>query len=1288
MSKRSPAALLASVTAFAGVVAIAPESHAAPAAVFTLSSPMLSVQVAEDFPAVLGYRHRAGGEIGGAAIPPTSVRIDGAAHAATVTGEQVDADTATYRLTFADLPGVELGAKLEVAGDVVTFAVTEVTDTDEHRVGTLDIPGHDLLSVSSDQAGATVNTAVVSADRTTDGDTHTEVTADLATTEKPVGSAYAIVDTDQLAAAIETNSVYDQSGGDSTKERGRIWRSVSATDSGRRVGLWSGQWTYRATGSPYTEELPWAKVTITPDANGDEAVDWQDGAIALRDIQRPMNGAEETPERVVTHIPFNFASQATHPFLRTLDDVKRVSLATDGLGQLAVLKGYGSEGHDSAHPDYGGNYNTRAGGLDDLNTLAREGEKWGADFGVHVNATEAYPEAKTFDETLVEEDKPGWDWIDQSYYIDQRTDLATKNIVDRFAQLRREAHENLDFLYIDVYYSFGWLQERLAQELRGQGWNIGTEWSYHFEEDALWSHWANDESYGGATNKGLNSQMIRFVRNGQKDTWNPDKLLGHTEIVEFEGWTGENDINAFYDNIWRTNLPTKYLQKNPILRWGRDEIVQDGGVRVVNSGETEKTRKIYQDDDLVLDGDAYLLPWQGRAGTEQDEAKLYHYNTDGGRTTWTLTDAWSSSGRLNVYELTEQGRVEAGSVPVRGGKVTLEAKAGTAYVLTKAPGSSLDARWGQGSHIVDPGFNAGNLEAWHPSGPATTGRTSTGQQVAVLDGGEKATISQRLHGLKSGRNALGVWVEVEPGHSRATSVSVTSGGKTHTNRVERSTAKNLVAADELHSTYFQRVEVPFDAGRDGTATVKISAEAGSGRVRLDDVRVVAVDRDLPAASKAKVIVEEDFEEVVQGWSPFVKGTSGGVTDPRTHLAERHEPYTQSGWNGKVTDDVISGDWSLKSHAENGGLVYRTVPQTVRFEPGHRYRVSFDHQTARADDYEWVTGYDSVASGEPRSVEVGARPIGKQVETTRFSEELVAGGCGDYWVGLRTVDENGANGDISIDDFTVEDLGPAGDLPACATLAVDAGEEKLLPGAAGEVTTTLTSDEASETGAGKVDLEVPEGWTAEATTPAAFDSLAPGKSHSVTWKVTPPADAAESSYQLVGSATYDVGGETRTVTRSATVQTAPPPPTADTYASDLGWISATNGWGPVERDTSVGENGAGDGGPITLAGKVYAKGLGAHAVSKVRYYLAGNCTAFSADVGVDDVQTSRGSVRFSVVADGRTVSETGTLGPASATESITADITGAEYVDLVAGDAGDGNGNDHADWADATFQCGA
>ena len=36
----------------------------------------------------------------------------------------------------------------------------------------------------------------------------------------------------------------------------------------------------------------------------------------------------------------------------TLDGIKKINLHTDGLGQGVLLKGYGSEGHDSGHLNY------------------------------------------------------------------------------------------------------------------------------------------------------------------------------------------------------------------------------------------------------------------------------------------------------------------------------------------------------------------------------------------------------------------------------------------------------------------------------------------------------------------------------------------------------------------------------------------------------------------------------------------------------------------------------------------------------------------------------------------------------------------------------------------------------------------------------------------------------------------------------------------------------------------------------------------------------------------------
>ncbi|MEE2569572.1 endo-alpha-N-acetylgalactosaminidase family protein [Pseudarthrobacter sp. J64] len=1245
----------------------------------TLSSADLSVDVAAAFPQVVAYHHASGGELGGNPEALTSVVLNGKPYAVQATGSQINSTTAEWNLAFPDLPGVSLASRITVEGNVVTFAVTGVTDTDAFRVGTIDIPGHDLVTVNSSQPGATVVSSKVSPDRNTSGDTIQPVTADLAA-GNATGSAYGIVHTNTLAAAIDTNSVYDQSNGPAQSEGGRVWRQVQDQDGAKAVSLWSGQWTYRAAQAPFTEELPWAKIVVTPEANGDGAVDWQDGAVALRGILRAPQGSEETPERVIPHIPFNFASQATHPFLRTLDDVKRTSLATDGLGQLAVLKGYGSEGHDSAHPDYGGNYNTRAGGLEDMNTLLREGAKWGADFGVHVNATEAYPEAKTFSETLVNENAPGWDWIDQSYYIDQRTDLASGAIQKRFQQLRDETDPALKFLYIDVYYQFGWLQERLAQELRGQGWQIGTEWSYHFEEDALWSHWANDESYGGSTNKGLNSDVIRFLRNHQKDTWNPNKLLGNTEIVEFEGWTGETDWNAFLKNVWQRNLPTKFLQTQQILDWDANKVRLTGDVRVENDGADLGSRKIFVGDAQVLAGNKYLLPWKTSNGTE----KLYHYNADGGQTAWQLTKPWQQVKQVQVYKLTDQGRQHVGTVPVRGGKVTLNAEAGVAYVLERSTQAvaSPDAAWGAGTNIADPGFNAGNLTKWNPTGGARIGVVNGGHAVAELPVGGESSIHQDVAGLTPGRNALGVWVEIEKGKTRKTTVSVTSGGTTRDVEIDTTTAENFVAADEKHGSFFQRLEVPFDvASKKDSVRISVKAGDGGGAVRVDDVRIVAKDRPVEGQLPQGVLVQEDFENVVQGWSPFVKGNAGGSTDPRTHLAELHAPFTQAGWNGKKIDDVLAGNWSLKSHAENGGLVYRTVPQTADFQAGHKYRVTFDHQ-ATAGGYDWVTGYDSVRGGEPRSVTLKSTPITAQTTIKRFVDEFVAGSCGEYWVGLST---GGNGGDFVLDNVLIEDLGADATPVACGTLAIDA-PDKLLPGQANDLTTTFTSDEATATGPLTLDLNAPEGWTVTAKDAFTFPAVNPGDTVTTTWTVVPASDADKGPHALDATAKYTIDGAERSATAATSVGALAAPPVGDNWASDLDWVSAENGWGPVERDRANGESGSGDGPALKLEGVTYAKGLGVHAVSNIRYYLGGRCETFTAEVGVDDYQPTRGSITFAVRADGVQVAQTAKMTPTTPTVSLVANVDGAQYVDLVVGDAGDGVGNDHGDWANARFSC--
>ena len=142
---------------------------------------------------------------------------------------------------------------------------------------------------------------------------------------------------------------------------------------------------------------------------------------------------------------------------------------------------------------------------------------------------------------------------------------------------------------------------------------------------------------------------------------------------------------------------------------------------------------------------------------------------------------------------------------------------------------------------------------------------------------------------------------------------------------------------------------------------------------------------------------------------------------------------------------------------------------------------------------------------------------------------------------------------------------------------------------------------------------------------------------------------------------------------------------DRYLSDLAYTVDANGWGPPEKDHSNGEQGAADGGPLTLNGTVYAKGIGAHAASDIRYTMNGTCTSFSAKVGVDDEVGTNGSLVFQIFADGTKLFDSGTMTGASATQTATVDVTGKTTLQLVLALNGDCR-FDHGDWADAKLTC--
>jgi hypothetical protein len=257
----------------------------------------------------------------------------------------------------------------------------------------------------------------------------------------------------------------------------------------------------------------------------------------------------------------------------------------------------------------------------------------------------------------------------------------------------------------------------------------------------------------------------------------------------------------------------------------------------------------------------------------------------------------------------------------------------------------------------------------------------------------------------------------------------------------------------------------------------------------------------------------------------------------------------------------------------------------------------------------------------------------------------------------------------------------------ASLAVTPSANTVQRGQQLTVTTTFSVPRHAPTAQGvNLTLTAPAGFVLDYSAAQVFGAVQPGHSVVATWVLTAPTDTAGPA-TISATATYAQHDVAHWLTQSGQVQVVnPPPPTGGTDVAAMPFLSSTNGWGPVERDQSVGGTNANDGSPLTIHGTVYPKGLGTNSISDVAVYLGGNCSKFTSTVGIDADAGGQGSVTFSVVGDGKTLASTPTIRGSDPAQQLTANVTGVQTLHLVVGDAGDGNGYDHGDWAMPTLTC--
>lgn len=208
---------------------------------------------------------------------------------------------------------------------------------------------------------------------------------------------------------------------------------------------------------------------------------------------------------------------------------------------------------------------------------------------------------------------------------------------------------------------------------------------------------------------------------------------------------------------------------------------------------------------------------------------------------------------------------------------------------------------------------------------------------------------------------------------------------------------------------------------------------------------------------------------------------------------------------------------------------------------------------------------------------------------------------------------------------------------------------------------------------------PEGWTVSGPT-VQRRKLAPGESISGKWQLRVGGPTGLVDVPVV--ATF---GDVH-VEQAVKAFVPPPVPANGAQISDLPFMSETNGWGPVERDRSNGENSGGDGGPLSIGGVSYAKGIGAHAPSDVSVYLGRGCERFAAKIGLDDETREPGSVVFQLFGDDKPLYDSGVVKGKGPVVPIDVDVTGVRMLSLRVTDGGDGRNFDHADWAEAALTC--
>jgi len=674
-----------------------------------IQSDALGVELDAAFPQVIRYTLKSKNAtlLGGDQTADHAVLINGTSYPASVTAFTHAGNEAKYALRVPGA-GIDIIYRFVVDGNVLTRSITAINGSGESKVQSINL-GTPLVRAGVDQVGA--NAAFV---RNVDPELYANYSGSLAgetlgaVTDLAEGSwitSWCFVGTAQAVAA-GYNNLFNYP----------FTVKVGTIGGVKCAALYDRDYNYRIKD---IKPGVWfeSKICISGDTNGNGTVDWQDGAIWVReqlpqmhprlaDLYARGGGWQQS---AVGYLLSNNVSSVDTAYPLYASQMRKAYYQTEGVPQTIECAGWTYRGHDWMWADWDQVVNPGGGGEAAYLKSRSECGRYNGDLSFHLNQDLMATKSKHFDESVIAKDAKGnkrgrYDYSGQEFYdISHFLDLQRGSLVSRINKFLDRFPPTPIAVYLDQMWDHpsalaggNGLEEQYAKSIivktfKDRGTSTATE-GYQtnlFRNGMLQCKYRNNRISHIDDFVTAGKLMWQFTDGFSADFTEPYHLMfGGRISQEYRSGNlfGGNNImaNALVEDTYLNTMMNACMRRYPAMeyisdagkyqvRWGADMLA------TADKGTGKFT--LVQGKVTLADGKDRFLP------APDGSRKIFVYSVDGsyGRA-WSLPPEWKGVTEVDRCELTESGRSFIDRLPVVGGKVVLSTPAKTPFLLTAAAG--------------------------------------------------------------------------------------------------------------------------------------------------------------------------------------------------------------------------------------------------------------------------------------------------------------------------------------------------------------------------------------------------------------------------------------------------------------------------------------------------------------------------------------------------------------------------------------------------------------------------